>query len=146
MCAIGISISLPSFGASLSFVFSGRLIRKFKAINILFFDSVYGQVRILIAYGIPSVFSPLITSTSSLLFGVCMVSQNALMQTEFTDHQRATMGSLNLFAGSIFFAALSIFLGSLADSYGPARALITFTLMGVPVIPLYFLLFRTDKR
>jgi len=42
-------------------------------------------------------------STSSVFHGVTTVAKSGLMQREFSDEQRATMGSLNSFAGSIFF-------------------------------------------
>lgn len=143
--AIGISRMLPSFGASVSFFFSGKLIRKFKAVNILLFDSVYGKVISLISLAFPSVFSPLLMSTPSLLYGVGTVAQKTLMQHEFTDHQRATMSSLNSLAGSAGFAVMSLVLGRLADALGPAKALIILTVIGLPVIYLYWLLFDKSR-
>ncbi len=125
--AIGISKTLPSIGASLSFYFSGKLIKKFKAVSILLFDSIYGKFIGLVALIFPSVFSPLLMSTPSFLFGVSMVAEKTLMQNEFTNHQRATMSSLNSLGGSIGFAFMSLLLGGLADALGPAKALIILT-------------------
>ncbi len=144
--AIGISKMLPSFGASLSFYFSGKLIRKFKAVTILFFDSIYGKVISLIALVFPTVFSPLLMSTPSFLFGVSSVAEKTLMQHEFTDHQRATMSSLNSLGGIIGFAIMSFVLGGLADAMGPAKALVVLTIVGLPTIYLYWQIFRNERN
>jgi MFS family permease len=144
--AIGISRTLPSFGASVSFFYSGKLIRKFSKIKILLFESVMGKVVGFIAYGIPSILSPIILSFTSLLYGVGSVAKNTLMQHEFSDHQRATMSSLNSLGGSMGFAIMSILLGGLADFMGPAKALIVLTVISLPIIYLYWLLFKNDKE
>lgn len=143
--AIGISKMLPSFGASVSFFYSGKLIRKFKAVTILLFDSMYGKFISIISLIFPTVFSPLLMSTPSFLFGVSCVSQTTLMQHEFSDHQRATMSSLNSLAGSIGFAFMSIILGGLADSLGPTKALLILTVIGLPTIYLYWRVFKNEE-
>ena len=144
--AIGIPMMLSSFGASFSFFYSGKLIKKFKEINILLFDSIYGKIISLVSLGFPTVFSPLLMSTPSVLFGVGSVAERALMQREFTNHQRATMSSLNSLGGSLGYTAMSLFLGSLADLVGAARAMFILTLIGLPVIYLYWLIFKNDKE
>lgn len=143
--AIGISKMLPSLGASLSFYFSGKLIHKFKAITILLFDSIYGKVISFISLIFPTVFSPLLMSTPSFLFGVSSVAETTLMQYEFSDHQRATMSSLNSLGGSIGFAIMTLVLGGLADFLGPAKALVILTIIGLPVIYLYWVIFKNER-
>lgn len=144
--AIGIPSTISSFGASLSFFFSGKLIKKFKEINILLFDSIFGKAVSLIAYGYPTVLSPLLGTPSSLLFGVSSVAENNLMQKEFSDHQRATMASLNSFAGSLGYAGMSLVLGGMADAMGPAKALFILTLIGLPTVYLYWIIFKSDRK
>ncbi len=144
--AIGLSKTLPSFGASLSFYFSGRIIKKFKAVKILLFDSIYGKVVNLIALLFPSVFSPILMSTPSLLYGVGNVAEKTLMQNEFSDHQRATMSSLNSLGGSLGFAIMSVILGGFADIFGPAKALIILTLLSFPIIYLYWKIFSNERN
>ncbi|KKR72109.1 MAG: hypothetical protein UU16_C0046G0023 [Candidatus Woesebacteria bacterium GW2011_GWA2_40_7] len=143
--AIGISKTLPSFGAALSFYFSGKLIRKFKAVTILLFDSVYGKVISFVSLLFPTAFSPLLMSTPSLLYGVGSVAEKTLMQHEFSNHQRATMSSLNSLGGSVGFALMSLVLGGLADSLGPAKALVILTIIGLPVIYLYWRIFKNGR-
>lgn len=144
--AIGISRMLPSFGASLSFYFSGKLIRKFSEVKILLFDNIFGKVAGFIAYGMPSIFSPIILSVPSILYGVGSVAEQSLMQKEFSNHQRATMSSLNSLGGSIGFAIMSVFLGGLADYMGPAKALVLLTFISLPIIYLYWRLFSNERK
>jgi len=144
--AIGISKTLPSFGASISFYFSGKLIKKFQALKILLFGSIYGKVVNLLSLIFASVLSPLIMSTTSFLHGVNSIAKKTLMQKEFTNHQRATMSSLNSLGGSVGFFFMSLVLGGLADLMGPAKALIVMTLIGLPEIFIYWLLFKREKR
>lgn len=144
--AIGIPQTISSFGASISFFFSGKLIKKFKETNILLFDSIFGKVVSLIAFGYPTVLSPLLGTPSSLLFGVANVAEKTLMQKEFTNHQRATMASLNSFAGSLGYAGMSLVLGGLADRMGPAKALFILTLIGLPTVYIRWIMFRDDRK
>ena len=144
--AIGISKTLSSFGASVSFFFSGKLIKKFKEINILLFDSIYGRVISLISLVFPSVLSPLLMTTPSVLFGVGSVAKQTLLQREFSNHQRATMGSLNSFGGSLGYATMSLLLGGLADVMGPAKALIVLTVISLPVVYIYWIIFKEDRK
>ena len=144
--AIGISRMLPSFGASLSFYYSGKLIRKFTEVKILLFDSIVGKFASFVAFGIPSVFSPIILSLPSLFYGVGSVAEKTLMQQEFSDHQRATMSSLNSLGGSVGFAIMSMVLGGLADFAGPAQAMLILTVISLPIIYLYWLIFRNEQK
>jgi Na+/melibiose symporter-like transporter len=97
--AIGISSLVSNFGASLSYYFSHKILARFKAINMLLLGTVYGKVVNLIAYIFPTIFSPVLYSSSSIFYGVGQVVENTLMQQEFNDHQRATMSSLNSLGG-----------------------------------------------
>lgn len=140
--AIGLVSTFTSIGASLSFYFSGKILRAVGSEKMLLIRSIYGKISSLIAYGIPSIYSPLIVITPSIIYGAGQVAKNELMQKEFTDHQRATMSSLNSLISSIGFAIMSLAIGSFADFTSPATALFTMTLISVPIIPLYYQIFK----
>ena len=144
--AIGLGNVLTNFGASASYYFSKPLIKKFKEINILLFKSIYGKFIGIIAYGFPNIFSPFLLSTPSLLHGVSMVAENKLFQVEFTDHQRATMSSLNSFGGSLIFFLMSLLLGRMADLWNPATALIIMTIIEIPTIYFYWQIFHNEQK
>lgn len=136
--AIGISKVLSHIGASFSFHFSGRIIKKFTAIKIVIFDNIISKIVNIIALFSANIFSPILMSTTSLLFGVNETASKKLLQKEFSDKERATMGSLNSLFGSILFAIFAVILGLLADKFGPRDALLIKTLISfIAFIPLY---------
>ena len=123
-------------GAALSFYFGGKTIDKYGSFRILNFEIVFNRIVNLVALFFPNILSPLLMSSSSWTFGVGSVALNSLLQKEFTERQRATMGSINSLAGSIAFGIASFVLGSMADSFGTTKALIfTHILL---LTPLFF--------
>lgn len=143
--AIGVAQALSNLGASISFHYSGRLLKKFGAIKSLVTGSLFGRVANIIGTAFPTVFSPIIMSSSSLLYGVHNVAKESLLQKEYKQEQRATMGSLNSFTGSILFAIVSISLGTIADALNPAKALLIMTFISTFTIIFYLLIARHDK-
>jgi len=136
--AIGISKVLSHIGATFSFHFSGRIIKKFTAIKIIIFDNFISKIVNLIALFTANIFSPILMSSTSLLYGVNETASKNLLQNEFSDQQRATMGSLNSLFGSILFAIFAVILGLLADKFGPRNALFIKEIIAFLVfIPLY---------
>ena len=143
--AIGFSQVLSNIGATLSFHFSGRLIKKFSAIKILLFQGLYGRSIHLFSLLFPSVFSPALMSTTSLFFGVGNTAENSLMQREFNSKQRATMGSLISLFSKLFFALFSLLLGLVADQLGPAKALIFAQTLLISNIFIYHHVFKNHS-
>lgn len=144
--AIGASSVLSNFGASLSYYFSGRIVKNQSAQNILFFSAIYNKLSMLVATGLPTIISPLILASTSLLHGVRHVAERGLFQGEFTNQQRATMSSLNSLGGNALFFVMSLVLGSLADNWGPAMAMFILTVIELPTIYIYWLLYKQPNR
>lgn len=130
--AIGLARTLTNIAGTVSFWFAGPIITRFTAIKILIADYIYCRVLGIAASGFPSVFSPILISLSSFSFGLGAVARGTLMQENFTDQQRATMGSLNSLIGSIFFAIFAFFLGLFADRWNPAAAILLCQLLSLP--------------
>ncbi len=140
--AIGLVSTITSIGASISFYYSGKILRVVGSEKMLLIRSIYGKISSLIAYGIPSIYSPLIVITPSIIYGAGQVAKSELMQKEFSNYQRATMSSLNSFISSIGFAIMSIFIGMFADFTSPAKALFMITVISIPIIPIYYQIFK----
>ncbi len=144
--AIGFASVLSNIGATISFYFSGKVIRKFGELRTLLIGSVYGKITNVISLVYPTVASPAIMTTSSVFYGTGSVAESSLMQKEFTHEQRATMGSLNSFASNLAFGVAAIVLGFIADKIGPAKALLCAVIAGIPVTFIYLKLFKDDKK
>ncbi|MFH1244114.1 MAG: hypothetical protein V1487_00860, partial [bacterium] len=140
--AIGALNTAAQFGASISYYFSDKLLKLFGHEKLLLIRSIIGKVSGLIAFGIPSIFSPIITVLPSFLYGAGIVAKNSLMQREFTSHQRATMSSLNSFLSSISFATMSVLVGLFADQTSPQTALLVLTIIAIPIIGIYWKIFN----
>lgn len=144
--AIGFAKTLSNVGASLSFRFSGKLIRKYSAIRMLIAGNLYNRTVGIIAAAFPTILSPVLMASTSLFHGTSSVAESTLLQKEFRDGQRATMGSLNSLAGSLFFGVVAIGLGFIADKIHPSTGLLIFQVLLLPIIWLYWKLFKADTK
>jgi len=144
--AIGIAQILSNIGAALSFHYAGKMIHKFKAITWLITGGMYSKIVYLVALIFPSTLSPALMSTTSLFYGIGQVAKRSLIQHEFSDKQRATMGSLNSFAGSIFFAIFAVLLGYFADLTNPKVALIGVTIAQFLTVWIYFQISKVERK
>lgn len=144
--AIGFAKTLSNVGASLSFRFSGKLIRKYSAIRMLIAGNLYNRTVGIIAAAFPTILSPVLMASTSLFHGTSSVAESTLLQKEFRDGQRATMGSLNSLAGSLFFGVVAIGLGFIADKIHPSTGLLIFQVLLLPIIWLYWKIFKADTK
>lgn len=140
--AIGIAKTASYLLATVSYHVSGKLIKKFGSIEVILVDNVYNRVINIFSTAFPTIVSPILMSSTSIFHGITEVSKKSLLQKEFTNEQRATMGSLNSFAGSIFFGIVSFFLGFIADSVSPARALLVLQIFQIGNLWIYWKLFK----
>jgi MFS family permease len=140
--AIGFAQLIGNATAALSFYFAGSIIKRFGEYRLLVGGATIAQVSNLFALLIPTVASPAIMALNSVFYGVNNVAQSSLIQREFTDEQRATMGSLNSLAGSVVFAVFSFGLGALADRIGVIPALIMAVLLSFIPMMMYWRLLR----
>lgn len=140
--AIGIAQLIGNVTAALSFYFAGRLIRRFGEFRLLVGGMSFSEAVNLFGLLVPTVASPALMALNSVFYGVNTVARQSLIQQEFTDEQRATMGSLNSFAGSLLFAVFSFLLGALADRIGVTPALVVAALLGTVPMVLYWRVLR----
>lgn len=139
---IGFAAMISNFGAIFGFYFSGKIIDKLGGTRILVLSAVYNRFIDFVALIFASSLSPLLMSTTSLHYGVAFTAKNAMMQKEFTEHQRATMASLASFGGSICFGLVTVALGLVADMLDPRIALLLLEFMLLLNIYIYWKLFK----
>ncbi len=144
--AVGISKMLSNLFAAAGMRVSGTVTRKFGFLKSLMASTIYSRAAGIIAALFPTVFSPILMASTSFPYGINNIAKDALFQKEFTDKQRATMGSLNSLAGSLFFAVFAYSFGFLADKLKPNHAMVIGELLLLSVIFAYWKLFETEKR
>ena len=143
--AVGIAQMLSNVGATISFYFSGKLIKRFGELKLLVIGNIYSRIVNIVALIFPTPISPAMMSSTSLFFGSTSVAKNTLAQKEFAKGQRATMGSLTSLLKSIVFATTAFLVGLFADKIGPAKALLIMQIALFSVIWLYWKLFKKEK-
>jgi hypothetical protein len=74
-------------------------------------------------------------ATGSLLYGAQNVANNSLLQKDFNNEQRATMGSIVSLGGSICFAVSAFVIGIVADKWGVVPAIVS---VQVVLLSLFF--------
>ncbi|MEE9332722.1 MAG: hypothetical protein V3U65_01385 [Granulosicoccaceae bacterium] len=72
-------------------------------------------------------------------------AKNGLMQREFSDKQRSTMGSMVSLAGSLCFAIISVLLGFIADVSTPIHAMLFALSSNIVIIWIYTILFTKEN-
>lgn len=140
--ALGFAQFIGNATAAVSFYFSGRLIKRFGEYKLLVGGMSISEVVNLFGLLVPTVLSPALMALNSIFFGVNTVARAGLMQREFTDEQRATMGSLTSFGGSLVFAVFSFLLGALADRIGVIPALVSAAVLSLIPMAMYWRVLR----
>lgn len=141
--AIGLAKTATNLMATASFHFAGRIIKKFGAVPVLIFGSVYNRVICVLSVLFLSPITPALLTTTSLTYGTGTVAEGTLFQKEFKPHQRATMGSLSSFGGNIFFGIVAFCVGLVADKVNPA---IAFLVMQVLMLPNIYWQWKLTKH
>lgn len=136
--AIGFSKMISYGGAFVSYWFSGKMIKKIGDRTILIIANIVSRILNFIAYGIPTVISPVLMSSSSIFYGATEIAKNSIMQQEYTHEQRATLSSMSSLFGSIGYGIVAPIIGLVADAYGPAKALIMVQFCMLFVLYLFF--------
>lgn len=140
--AMGILQALANVLAAIGFWIAGRVIDRFRHLQVLIFCSVLGQAFNLTGLALANVLSPVIMQGPSMLYGLSTTARDHLLQESFTDEQRATLGSIVAIVGSVVFTFAALFIGGVADLYSERVALVTALLIQMVVIPIYVKLFR----
>lgn len=143
--AIGIAKTLSNIGATIGFYFAGKVINRFGNFRMLFFGEIYSKVINFISYVFATPLSPFLMSTTSFFYGTSSTAESTLMQKEFTDAQRATMSSLNSFAGSFLFGIFTFVVGTFADKVGPRTSLLVLSISSWPIVWLLWNLLKRNN-
>src|SRR3989338_3125808 len=144
--AVGFSKVLSSIGAAISYWYGGKLIRKIVVFRLLLISNIYGKVINISSVAVATVLSPVLLSSTSLFYGATSVANSKLMQKEFNNEQRATLGSINSFLGTLAFGVFAVILGILADKLGPSKALLIAYVFSLPTLLINWILFKNNKN
>jgi MFS family permease len=143
--AIGVARALASLSATLSFWFSGKVLKRISPGTALIARDLYNRTVDIISYVYPTVYSPALLSSTSLFYGVRQVAIKTLQQQLYSKEERATMQSVVSFLGNITYGLFALVLGILADMFSARIALIVATLTLLFVIPISWHIRKGEK-
>ncbi|MCO1577299.1 MFS transporter [Crossiella sp. SN42] len=126
-----------TFGHGVAFVgfrVSGWVIGRVGAARTLLFGELFDHVANFVALIKPTVFSPVLLGSPA--YGMSTIAQQTLLQREFTDRERATMGSLASLLGSVLYAFVALGAGLVADRWGIVAALLAIQAVVLIALPL----------
>jgi MFS family permease len=136
-----------TFGHAVSFAgfrASGWVIARLGATRTLLFGELFDNVANVVALVKPTVFSPVLLGSPA--YGMSTIAQQTLLQREFTDRERATMGSLASLLGSVLYALVALGAGLVADRWGIVAALLAIQAAVLTALPLAWWVHKMSAR
>lgn len=123
-------------------LFAGKIIDIFKPLRAVVAVRIYVLVSSSLALVLANMVSPVFYLSNALTYGAGNAARSALMQKEFNDKQRATLGSVVSFATKMVYGGTSLMLGLLADHMS-VRAAAGFAVgLGLLSLPTYLKVFK----
>jgi MFS family permease len=144
MWAVGIYRAVNHGLGFLGFWFAGTLVDRFREAYVLVAQQAYWLVSQTLGLILSNVATPAIFLTDGVLYGPGVVARDSLLQKEFTDEQRATMGSVASFTSGLVFAVIGLGIGAISDRFGLAAGVGFSIFAGAVSFPAYIWLFRKD--
>ena len=125
---------------------AGYILKKFSSFKVLIIGQLVSIGLTIVAVLFAGAWSPIIIALTSIPYGITTIALISLMHAEFSDKQRATMGSINSLLGNIFFAIFAYTFGLAADYLGTTSPIVITETLSLSVIYLYWMLFKNHKK
>ncbi len=142
--SIGLYRGLHHALSFVGFRVAGHVVERSKPVYIFVVRDLYLFISAVAAAWMNNFFSPLLLMLGAIFFGPGEVASDHLMQSEFTDEQRATMGSVASSVTSIVFAIAAVLMGVVSDAYGLRCGVAFAAALSFISLPIYAWLFRRD--
>lgn len=121
-------------------------VRRFGFLKILMFSSIASMLLKFLGISLNNIATPFLNSATNIFYGLDMTASNSLMQESFTNHQRATMKSIQSFLASISEGALLLVFGAIADFWSVRMAIAVTLVIDVIVATCYWKLFKKYNK
>lgn len=142
---IGVVRSINHLFGAIGFWTAGSIIKHFGYKRVLIGGNIITSLIRLLVLVFASVLSPFVMAILNVDYGYSSTAKNGLMQREFSDKQRSTMGSIVSLAGSLCFSIISVLLGFIADISTPTHAMLFGLSSNIAIIWIYTILFNNDS-
>ena len=141
---IGVVRSIHHLFGAIGFWTAGSVIKQFGYKRVLIGGNVISSFIQFFVLVFASVISPFVMAVLNVDYGLSTTAKSGLMQREFSNKQRATMGSIVSLAGSLCFAIISVLLGFIADVSTPVHAMLFGLSSNIAVVWIYMAVFAKE--
>lgn len=141
----GIPRLIKQILGTFSFGFASKIIDRFGSMKTLISSTFLGGVFMYLPLLLNNIFTPFLYSIANLFYGTKTTATSDLLQTEFSNEQRATMASLISLGSSIIQAVLVVIVGVLADKISARYAIFSFVILKIFVLGIYFVIVKDEK-
>ena len=142
--AVGLYRGMNHALSFVGFRMAGRLIERFGGAYVFVARDIYWFVTQMLALALNTFISPLMLLSGAFFFGPGEVASDHLMQKEFTNEERATMGSVASFITSMIFALIAVGIGIISDHFGVIIGLSVGVCVPFLAMPVNIWLFRKE--
>lgn len=144
--AIGMAQGVGSIGASMSFYWSGKVIKKLGRLKTVMYSKIYTITTNIIATSYPTIFSPILMASNSFTYGASSTASETLKHAEYTNEERATMSSLGSLLGSLLFGLIAYLLGFVSDLLSPAVGFLLLQPLSMISLFIIYNLYRDENK
>ncbi len=120
-----------------SFFFAGYIIARYGALRSLIAANIFSRSVVIIAALFACYYSPFLLMFSSIGFGITMNAFAQIFQSEFTDQQRATLGSLTSVGNALGLGVIGVGVGYLGDHFEPRTVILLGEFLVLPLLLIY---------
>ncbi len=142
--AVGLYRGFAHIFSFLGFQVAGFLLNRFSEPRVFIVRDLYWLLVDTLALIINSFISPMLFISGAFFFGPGEVASDHLMQKEFTDDERATMGSISSFTTSMALTIVALGIGFVSDHFGLRAGLGLGVLISFFSLPIYLRIFRKN--
>lgn len=139
--AVSLARSLSALLSAIGAWWGGAIVGRLGALKAIVVTQLSSSVADIAAIAVANAVSPAVLQWASFTYGVGMTANGTLLQDEFTDEQRATLGSLVSVGGRIVYGITLVFF-SVVLAGDLSTALIVGELMLILAVAMYAGAFR----
>lgn len=142
---VGAMYSVNYLESAIGFRASHWFMKRFRPMQIVFSGEVFARVLFIPALIVVTPLTPVLMALAGAPYGPMTTALGKILHDEYTDHQRATMGSITSFLGNCLYAIFTPLIGLVAEHWGIGRAILAGQICLLPVLWLYWRTYKTES-
>jgi MFS family permease len=142
---VGTMYSVNYLESAIGFRASHWFMQRLRPMQIVFGGEVIARLLFIPALILITPLTPIFMALAGAPYGPMTTALGKILHDEYTDHQRATMGSITSFLGNCLYAIFTPLVGLAAERWGIGRAILAGQICLLPVLWLYWRTYQTER-